>query len=46
MKKDKMKCEECGKMNNLMNAVNDLDKKVYICKECYNMLCEGYRLIN
>ncbi|MBS3121359.1 hypothetical protein J4434_00560 [Candidatus Woesearchaeota archaeon] len=45
MKKRLIKCEECGKKDNLMKAKNDLGEGVYICKECYNSLCEGYRLI-
>lgn len=42
---DTIKCEECGKKNDLMKAVNELGEEVYICEGCYNTLCEGYRLI-
>jgi hypothetical protein len=42
----KMRCDNCGKKDDLLKAKNELNKEVYICESCYDTLCEGYELIS
>lgn len=39
------KCKMCASEENLINVKDEEGNVVYVCENCYEVVCEGYEII-